>query len=140
MIVHDLLDAAKFMAPIGAGVALLWLLGRDQDDDYTVDDYRPSVEVHLAGDAEPFAAAVRDVRRRLRPADVLPPAPAGTDAGSPLYVETLFRTWHPDAPDVVAGRMLREIAADEQAKTGDLIWQRATDRDLTGSFPVVRAA
>ena len=155
-ITSDVLAAVPFLAPIGAGVALLWILGRDRgDDEHTVADYRPAVEVHLTADTEPFVVAVREVRRRLRrvAGDVLPPTPAGADAGSPLYAETLFRTWHPDPPAVVAARMLREIADDERAKDGigpdGHAWQLdgscwsdcpGCAYDLTGAFPVVAVA
>ena len=123
---------------IAGAVGLVALGGRDRTaDQHTVDDYREPAEPdrkQLIRDA-----LVGLSRRHITVVvDVLPPAPAGADAGSPLYVETLFRTWHPEAPEVAAARMLREIAAEQ---SDDVIWNsRATARDLTGAFPVVAVA
>ena len=157
---RDLIDGGMLLASIGAGVALLWYFGRDRDgqaDDHDLSDYQPepgegsrlldpAVDLTVAVDARAWVDTAR-ARRRLRAGavaslDVLPPAPAGATAPLSVYaevtVEGLQRARYGSTdPAVIAARMLAEIAADEH---GDVIWNRATDRDLTGVFPVVAVA
>lgn len=135
--------AVLILLAIAAGVAAIavaGVLGSNDRDDFDVSDYRPEPgdDLVVHGPAE---------RRSLRPGavaslDVLPPAPAGATAPLSVYaevtVEGLQRARYGSTdPAVIAGRMLAEIAADEH---GDVIWNRATDRDLTGVFPVVAVA
>lgn len=65
---HDLLEAGPYLSSIGAGVALLWYLGRDRDgtaDEHTVDDYRPKLAP--ARRDWPLLDRQSDGPRRLRP-------------------------------------------------------------------------
>ncbi|MEV4197060.1 hypothetical protein [Micromonospora globbae] len=177
---RDLIDGVSLLAPIGAAVGLLWYVGRDRDgqaDDHDVSDYRPApgsrlldprVDVTAAYHHARWQAAIDGARRRLRAGavaslEVLPPAPAGTTAPLSVYAELVVADvmrarYGTTDPAVIAGQMLREVAADEQhteSADADVIWNRADDlcgscdaglpmsctcRDLTGAFPVVRAA
>lgn len=154
---------------IGAAVGLLARFGRDPKADvHDLSDYHEPMlpesaygevelweDVHMAEEMVPAGYEV------LPPwdDDILPPAPPGTDAGgSPLYAGMLFDTWQRERwgttdAEVIAGRMLWEIAEDEQAKAGigpdGHAWQLdgscwsdcpACARDLTGAFPMARAA
>ena len=149
----DLLIAGPSLALIAGGVALVAVAGRDRDrtaDQHTVDDYRPAPE-----------AGVETARRRLRRValDVLPPAPPGTVVPLTLYAEQVVaelmrERYGTTSHAVIAGRVLREIAVEEQAKAN--IRPRSThwrsdsgecwigcptcDRDMTGAFPVVAVA
>jgi len=150
----DLLIAGPSLALIAGGVALVAVAGRDRDrtaDQHTVDDYRPAPE-----------AGVETARRRLRRValDVLPPAPPGTQVPLTLYaeqvvVELMRARYGTTNPAVIAGRVLREIAAEQQTKTPGrglcgpcdaglpmacTCVVSTTDRDMTGAFPVVAVA
>ncbi|TDC35681.1 hypothetical protein E1211_15360 [Micromonospora sp. 15K316] len=130
---RDLLDAAGPLASIGAGVALLFILGRDRDgraDEHDVSDYRPEPGSRLLSPSDDLAAYFTPPRRRyrLRPGaaaalDVLPPAPPGTTARLSIYAEQVVaelmrERYGTTNPGAIAGGMLREIATEEQAAAG----------------------
>jgi len=78
---------------ITAGVALWYrnLPGQDAaDDDFNVADYRtPVVATATVRNLRPIEAATEVVQ--IATWDVLPPAPAGQDAGAPMWAELTAR-------------------------------------------------
>lgn len=121
----DLLSAWPGLLLIAGGVGVLVWYGRDrQPDTYSVDDYRPDPD---AVRAVMTGLTVEQVRRWLRPgvytaAGYLPPAPPGVRVSLPLYAEQVVaelmrERYGTTSPAVIAGRFLRDIAANESIAT-----------------------
>ncbi|MEV7267098.1 hypothetical protein AB0N38_26400 [Micromonospora aurantiaca] len=112
----DILAAGIGLGPIAAAVGLIALFGRDTDaNHHTIDDYKPTTDpgAHIQPTRQPGRWTHLD---RQTTADILPPAPPGTDAGgSPIYrqayVDHLFAGFDAAA---VAAQVLRDLG--EQAR------------------------
>jgi hypothetical protein len=86
------------MAAIGLFVGIYLHTLPVEADSYDVDDYaEPRRPIETCG---PCDAAERSAKRRLRTCpeptqrpEILPPAPAGADAGTPMYVALMARQW-----------------------------------------------
>ena len=139
-------------AAIAAAPVLVTVFGRDPHaNEHDLSDYHAptrsdweEIEAHQRRWREhykqptPLADILPAVSVEL--VDILPPAPEGMNAGSPLYAGMLFDTWYPESPAEVAARVLREIGEKARAKAGIRPAYATADRDMTGAFPVVRAA
>ncbi|MEU5939382.1 hypothetical protein ABZ807_09345 [Micromonospora sp. NPDC047548] len=137
---NDLLQASLFLLPIGAGVALLVILGRDdQADVHDLTDYAPGGPV-IEGEVVVLPAS-----RRTWPVAAVD-APAAIVSGEiptwrQLVVDRAVPTLSDAAVRGIADEWLREIAAEQRAKVDIRPRVVSTaDRDMTGAFPVVRAA
>lgn len=114
----DILADGIGLGPIAAAVGLIALFGRDTNaDHHTIDDYKPTGDPapHIQPTHQPGRWADLD---RQTTADILPPAPPGTDAGgTPIYrqayVDHLFAGFDAAA---VAAQVLRDLGEQARAR------------------------
>lgn len=127
----DLLTALPALMVIGAGVGLVARIrDRSADDQHDLSDYHEPVlpegaygeievweDVHIAEEMLPAGYEV------LPPwtDDILPPAPAGMNAGCPLYAEALFASWRTETPAQTAARFLRELGDEAKTQPRELV-------------------
>lgn len=114
----DLLTALPGLMVIGAGVGLVALFrDRADADQHDLSDYHEPT-------AEPPASQRRYRDSDRKPDDILPPAPAGMNAGCPLYAEALFASWRKETPAQTAARFLRELSHEATAQHRELVSTR----------------
>jgi len=129
---HDVGTALMALTPIGAGVVLLGVFGRDHTgerdcDRHDVSDYRPASRPGLAParrawplvDVDQVSAERRRLRHRAP--EILPPAPADPAVHLTLYAEQvvteLLRVrYGTSSAVVIADRWLIELG--ERARSG----------------------
>lgn len=127
MRVIDLPAALAGLGFIALGLGGLFLAGRDSKaDEHDLSDYKATVgnalEAIDAAEERAWHRGFDTARRYPRPMvlgpgatytpiadDILPPAPEGMNAGSPLYAGMLFDTWFPESAEDTAARFLREL-------------------------------
>lgn len=110
---HALIEAWPYVAVIAGGVLLVATFARDpKADEHDLSDYHEAAPVNPAPRS---LARVEQIDQQAADYtwgfadDILPPAPEGMNAGSPLYAGTLFDTWFPETAEDIAARFLREI-------------------------------
>jgi len=128
----DLMTAGAGLAVLGAGVALIYIGGRDRNDanEHDLSDYHAPVPAAAPVPARAVAWPMLNTqtarpmhlgsRLVVTPLDVLPPAPPGMDAGSPMWrrlvVEQVVPTLSDAAVRGIADEWLRDLGDEARAQ------------------------